>query len=123
MEDRERGYHRRPGPADRRGSDGFADCPLFIDDDPDTSLSNFCVKAIRHQLEYGLDLLIVDYLQLIEVPKGIAARENRVQEISIISRGLKQLARELPVPVITLSQLNLAVEMGAAVHSAALTSP
>jgi len=90
--------------------DGFADCPLFIDDDPDTSLSNLRAKAIRHQLEHGLDLLIVDYLQLIEVPKGMAARENRVQEISIISRGLKQLARELSVPLIALSQLNRAVE-------------
>jgi replicative DNA helicase len=90
--------------------DGFADCPLFIDDDPDTTLSNVRAKAIRHQLEHGLDLLIVDYLQLIEIPKGMAARENRVQEISLISRGLKQLARELSVPIIALSQLNRAVE-------------
>jgi replicative DNA helicase len=47
---------------------------------------------------------------LIEIPKGMAARENRVQEISVISRGLKQLARELSVPIIALSQLNRAVE-------------
>jgi replicative DNA helicase len=90
--------------------DGFADCPLYVDDDPDTTLSNLRAKAIRHQLEHGLDLLIVDYLQLIEIPKGMAVRENRTQEISVISRGLKQLARELSIPVIALSQLNRAVE-------------
>jgi replicative DNA helicase len=90
--------------------DGFADCPLYIDDDPDTTLSNLRAKAIRHQLEHGLDLLIVDYLQLVEVPKGMGAKENRVQEISVISRGLKQLARELSIPLIALSQLNRAVE-------------
>jgi replicative DNA helicase len=90
--------------------DGFNDCPLYVDDDPDTKLSNLRAKAIRHQLEHGLDLLIVDYLQLIEIPHGMAARENRVQEISIISRGLKQLARELSIPLIALSQLNRAVE-------------
>jgi replicative DNA helicase len=90
--------------------DGFTECPLYVDDDPDTTLSNLRAKAIRHQMENGLDLLIVDYLQLIEIPKGMATRENRVQEISIISRGLKQLARELSIPVIALSQLNRAVE-------------
>jgi replicative DNA helicase len=90
--------------------DGFAEWPLYVDDDPDTTLSNLRAKAIRHQLENGLDLVIVDYLQLIEIPKGMAARENRVQEISVITRGLKQLARELSIPVIALSQLNRAVE-------------
>jgi replicative DNA helicase len=90
--------------------DGFGDFQLYLDDDPDTTLSNLRAKAIRHQLEHGLDLVIVDYLQLVEVPKGMAVRENRVQEISIISRGLKQLARELSVPLIALSQLNRQVE-------------
>jgi len=89
--------------------DQVSDLPLFIDDDPDSTISNIRAKAIRHQLEYGLDLLIVDYLQLIEPPPG-KSRENRVQEVSAISRGLKKLAKELHAPVIALSQLNRAVE-------------
>ncbi len=89
--------------------DTVSDLPLFIDDDPDSTISNIRAKAIRHQLEHGLDLLIVDYLQLIEPPPG-KSRENRVQEVSAISRGLKKLAKELHAPVIALSQLSRAVE-------------
>ena len=63
-------------------------------------------KARRLQAEHGLDLLIVDYLQLMYARRS----ENRVQEISEISRGLKSLARELNIPVIALSQLSRAVE-------------
>lgn len=89
--------------------DQVRELPLFVDDDPDSTISNIRAKAIRHQLEHGLDLLIVDYLQLIEPPPG-TSRENRVQEVSAISRGLKKLAKELHAPVIALSQLNRAVE-------------
>jgi len=63
-------------------------------------------KARRLQAEHGLDLLIVDYLQLMQGKRS----ENRVQEIADISRGLKSLARELDVPVVALSQLSRAVE-------------
>lgn len=84
--------------------------PLHLDDDADSSLTNVRAKSLAHKLEHGLDLVIVDYLQLVELPREARAKENRVQEISTISRGLKQLARELGAPVIALSQLNRAVE-------------
>ena len=82
---------------------------FYIDDDCDSTLAHLRSKARRHQIENGLDLLIVDYLQLIEVG-GNAILENRVQEVSKISRDLKRLARELRVPVIAVSQLSRNVE-------------
>lgn len=84
----------------------LAEAPLFIDDTPGASLSEIRTKARRLQIENGLKLVIVDYLQLI---KG-RNLENRVQEVSEISQGLKNLARELKVPVLALSQLNRSVE-------------
>lgn len=84
----------------------IADAPLFIDDTPALSLSEMRTKARRLQIEHGLKLLIVDYLQLI---KG-RNLENRVQEVSEISQGLKNLARELEIPVLAVSQLSRAVE-------------
>lgn len=84
--------------------------PLYIDDDHDTSLSNLRTKALEHKIEHGLDLIVIDYLQLVELPKGMRPKENFHQEISIISRGLKKLARELEVPILALSQLNRSVE-------------
>jgi len=89
--------------------DGIKGDRLFIDDDADRTLINLRSKARRQQMEHGLDLLIVDYLQLIEVT-GPVVKENRVQQISQISRQLKQLARELQVPIIALSQLSRNVE-------------
>lgn len=83
--------------------------PIYIDDDPDTTLGNLRSKARRHQAEHGLDLLIIDYLQLIEVTDR-AAGENRTQQVSHISRSLKNLARELNAPIIALSQLSRATE-------------
>jgi len=80
---------------------------LYVDDDPDTTLSNLRAKAIRHQLENGLDLLIVDYLQLMA---GRGRIESRQQEVSQISRDLKGLAKELDIPVVALSQLSRAPE-------------
>ncbi|MBI2011764.1 replicative DNA helicase [Candidatus Daviesbacteria bacterium] len=84
----------------------LAEAPLFIDDTPGLSLSEIRTKARRLQVENGLKLLIVDYLQLIHGRN----LENRVQEVSEISQGLKNLARELKVPVLAVSQLSRAVE-------------
>jgi replicative DNA helicase len=84
----------------------LAEAPLFIDDTPGASIGEIRTKARRLQSEHGLKLIVVDYLQLI---KG-RNQENRVQEVSEISQGLKNLARELKVPVLALSQLNRSVE-------------
>jgi replicative DNA helicase len=88
----------------------MAGAPMWIDDSPVLSVMELRTKARRLELEqHGLDLVIVDYLQLMQA--NIQSREpNRVQEVSEISRGLKQLARELKVPVIALSQLSRNVE-------------
>ena len=83
--------------------------PLYIDDDPDTTIANLRSKARRQQMEHGLDLLVIDYLQLIEVTDR-AAGENRTQQVSHISRSLKNLARELGAPIIALSQLSRSTE-------------
>jgi len=80
--------------------------PIFIDDSPNVSVMEMRAKARRLKAENGLGLVIVDYLQLM----GGGNIENRVQEISEISRSLKGLARELNVPVLALSQLNRALE-------------
>lgn len=84
----------------------LAEAPLFIDDTPGLSLAEIRTKARRLQVEHGLKLVVVDYLQLIHGRN----LENRVQEVSEISQGLKNLARELKVPVIAVSQLSRAVE-------------
>ena len=80
---------------------------IYIDDSPGANIMEMRTKARRLQVEKGLDLLIVDYLQLMEGRRG---SESRVQEISEISRGLKSLARELNIPVIGVSQLSREVE-------------
>ncbi|MDO8452450.1 MAG: replicative DNA helicase, partial [bacterium] len=84
----------------------LAEAPLYIDDTPGMSVLEMRTKARRLQVERGLDLIIVDYLQL---ARG-RQQENRVQEVSEISQGLKNLARELKVPVIAVAQLSRAVE-------------
>jgi replicative DNA helicase len=85
----------------------LAEFPIFIDDTPSISALQLRTKARRLHAEYGLDLVMVDYLQLM---RGDSGSENRVQEISYISRALKGLARELNVPVLAASQLSRAVE-------------
>lgn len=85
----------------------IADLPIYLDDTPALSTQELRTKARRLYLEYGLDLIVIDYLQLMSTPYR---NENRVQEISFISRALKQLARELNVPVIAAAQLSRAVE-------------
>lgn len=82
--------------------------PLYLDDRPSNNVMGMRTMARRLQSEHGLDLLIIDYLQLMESSKYT---DNRVQEVSDISRSLKKLAIELDVPVIALSQLSRAVEM------------
>lgn len=83
---------------------------LFIDDSSSLTITELRTKARRMKMEVGMDLLIVDYLQLLSSPGSAGKDVNRVQEVSAISRGLKQLARELDVPVIALSQLSRGVE-------------
>ncbi len=82
---------------------------IFIDDAPDCSIIDLRTKARRLQQEHGLDLLVVDYLQLMNSAHPNFGN-NRVQEISEISRALKLLARELQVPIVALSQLSRSVE-------------
>jgi replicative DNA helicase len=85
----------------------LADAPIFIDDTPGLSLIEMRSKARRLQMEHNLSLLIVDYLQLIVPGKRY---ESRVQEVAMISQSLKNLARELGIPVLSASQLSRAVE-------------
>jgi len=89
----------------------LSEAPLYIDDSPLLSIMDVRAKARRLQAEKGLGLLIIDYLQLMESAHRGYGEQNRVQEVSDISRGLKALARELSIPVIAISQLSRAVEM------------
>lgn len=86
----------------------LSEAPIFIDDSGSLNIMEMRTMARRLQAEHDLGLIIVDYLQLMEGRSR--SGDNRVQEISEISRGLKQLARELNIPVIALSQLSRAVE-------------
>ena len=85
----------------------MSDAPIFIDDTPSMSPTEIRARARRLHREHGLGLIVIDYLQLMQVE---GSKENRATEISEISRGLKALAKELSVPVIALSQLNRSVE-------------
>ncbi|MEP1198605.1 replicative DNA helicase [Tateyamaria sp.] len=80
-------------------------CPLFIDDTPAIPIAQLAARSRRLKRMHGLDVLIVDYLQLVR-----GGAENRVQEIAEISMGLKAIAKELAIPVIALSQLSRQVE-------------
>ncbi|MDX5402634.1 MAG: replicative DNA helicase [Rhodobacterales bacterium] len=82
-------------------------CPLFIDDTPALPISQLAARARRLKRTHGLDLLIIDYLQLV---RGAGKSENRVNEISEITMGMKAIAKELNIPVIALSQLSRQVE-------------
>jgi replicative DNA helicase len=88
----------------------LSNAKMFIDDTASISVMELRTKARRLKMEQGLDLLIVDYLQLMQ--PGQQGRDgNRVQEVSEISRGLKALARELSIPLIAISQLSRQTEM------------
>ena len=91
-------------------SDRLAGSEIFIDDTPGLSIMEMRSKSRRLQAEGGLDLIVIDYLQLMQGAVGRNSAENRQQEVSEISRGLKALARELNVPVLALSQLSRSVE-------------
>lgn len=84
--------------------------PLFIDDTPALAIGQLSARARRLKRKEGLDVVVVDYLQLLNGDGGSRGNENRVQEISNITRGLKALAKELNIPVIALSQLSRKVE-------------
>jgi replicative DNA helicase len=95
-------WHRLTAAAGR-----LAEASIYIDDSPGLTVLEARAKARRMKAEHGLDLVVIDYLQLM---RGRASIENRQQEISEISRSLKALAKELNVPVVALSQLSRAVE-------------
>ena len=84
--------------------------PLFIDDTPALALSTLTARCRRLKRQYGLGLVIIDYLQLLRPPSHGRRNDNRVQELTEISMGLKALAKELAVPVVALSQLSRQVE-------------
>jgi replicative DNA helicase len=83
--------------------------PLYIDDMGGISISQIAARARRMQRTVGLDLLVIDYLQLI-TPSGSRKNDGRVQEVTEITKSLKALAKELQIPVIALSQLSRQVE-------------
>ena len=85
----------------------LADSPLYIDDTPGQSILELRTKARKLHSQVGLKLLVVDYLQLVV---GDKSYDSRVQEVGAISQGLKNLARELKIPVLALSQLNRSIE-------------
>jgi replicative DNA helicase len=85
----------------------LAEAPIFIDDTPGISIVEMRSKARRLQLEHNVGVIFVDYLQLVDPGKKY---DNRVQEVSVVSQSLKNLARELRIPVLSASQLNRSVE-------------
>ncbi len=84
--------------------------PLYIDDTPALSVAALRTRARRLKRQQGLGLIVVDYLQLLRPSAQARAMENRVQEVSDITRGLKAIAKELDVPVLACAQLSRAVE-------------
>ncbi|MBI5621381.1 replicative DNA helicase [Candidatus Falkowbacteria bacterium] len=103
--------------SDRQDNDDFSrighamgilsEAPIYIDDTAMTNIMEIRTKARRLQMEHGLGLIVLDYLQLMEGRHGV---ENRVLEVAEITRSLKGIARELNIPVLALSQLNRSVE-------------
>ena len=106
--------HGKLDDKDFQGMGGAMDqlnqAPIYIDDSVGMSIVQLKAKARRLQMEHGLDLMIVDYLQLMSTGSN-SFQANRVQEISEISRSLKALGRELRIPIIAPSQLSRAVEL------------
>jgi replicative DNA helicase len=102
--------HEEEWPILLEAANVLAGTNIFIDDTPATSVNEIRTKCRRLYAEHGLDMVLIDYMQLMSGQSGGGRNENRQQEISYISRSLKALARELNVPVIALSQLSRAVE-------------
>ena len=92
-----------------RASQEMETLPLFIDDSPELTVAGLRARARRLKRRHGVSLIIVDYLQLMR-PTSSMRLNNRVQEVSEITQGLKALAKDLDVPVLALSQLSRAVE-------------
>lgn len=90
-----------------QATSSLSDAHIYIDDSANLTMLQVRAKAQRLAMEHGIDLLVVDYLQLVS---GSRRYENRTQEVTEISRGLKNLAKELDIPVIAVSQLNREVE-------------
>lgn len=88
----------------------LSEIPLYIDDSATSNIMDIRTKARRLQMEHGLDMIVIDYLQLLESRGSYRSSDNRVQEVAEITRGLKAIARELDIPVLALSQLSRAVE-------------
>ncbi|MEZ5936634.1 MAG: replicative DNA helicase [Hyphomonadaceae bacterium] len=93
----------------REAAKAMEGLPLYIDDMGGISISALAARARRLQRTHGLDMLIIDYLQLISPPAG-SRSDSRVQEVTMITKSLKALAKELQIPVIALSQLSRQVE-------------
>ena len=91
----------------------LSDLPVYLDDEPVQDVSLIRSKAHQVSIEHGLDLVVVDYLQFIGGSRQNQREDNRVQEISRISRSLKAMARELDIPVLVCSQLSRASELRA----------
>ena len=90
-----------------QAADRLSKAPIFIDDSEGMTVTEMRTKARRLKAREGLGLVVVDYIQLMEGSPLLRRRdENRVQEISAISRGLKMMARDLDVPIVVVSQLN-----------------
>ncbi|MBO6265157.1 MAG: replicative DNA helicase, partial [Acidaminococcaceae bacterium] len=94
-----------------QATDHIASAGIFIDDSPTLTLAELRSHARKLKAEEGLDLIVIDYLQLMQAPAEQPWSANRQHEVSVISRGLKALARELDLPVLALSQLSRSVEM------------
>jgi replicative DNA helicase len=101
--------HEEEWPILLEAANMLASTSIFLDDTPAAGVGEVRTKARRLYAEHGLDMILIDYMQLMTGPNA-GRSENRQQEISFISRSLKSLARELNVPVIALSQLSRAVE-------------
>lgn len=95
----------------RMGAEDMKSWPLFLDDSGDLSIHQLRGKARRMKDRYNIDLLIIDYLQLLRSDSD-QARDNRQNEVAEISRGIKSLAKELNIPIIVLAQLNRRAEEG-----------
>jgi replicative DNA helicase len=91
-------------------SQKLSQVPLFIDDTPAMTISAVRTRARRLKRQHGLEMLVVDYLQLLRGTGSKQGQDNRVQEVSEITRGLKAIAKELQIPVLALSQLSRSVE-------------
>ncbi len=93
-----------------RATGELSEANIWFDDSPVLSVAELRAKARRLAGERSLDLIVIDYLQLMQADSASSSRDNRVQEISFISRMLKGIARELDIPVIALAQLSRAIE-------------